>query len=178
MSEVMLLVDDDDVFRRRLGRALRERGFEVKEAGDGVGAEREIRSQVFHRAVIDLRMPATDGLQLVRTLRQVQPNLAILMLTGYGSIATAVEAMRLGACNYLTKPATVDEILEVFKSVEAPLGSPGAAPDETPSLARVEWEHLQRVLQDCQGNISQAARQLGIHRRSLQRKLGKNPVTR
>jgi two-component system response regulator RegA len=113
-------------------------------------------------------MPGESGLDLLRRLMAIDPTTKVLMLTGYGSIATAMEAVRLGAVNYLTKPADVDDILAAFDP-EAQAGdtSPGL---ETPSLARVEWEHIQRVLNDCDGNLSEAARRLGMHRRSLQRK--------
>jgi len=119
-------------------------------------------------------MPDQSGLDLLRELRALDPSTRILILTGYGSIATAVEATRIGAVGYLPKPADADEILAAFA------GGGGAADAriETPSLARTEWEHIQRVLGDCGGNVSEAARRLGIHRRSLQRKLQKYPPSR
>jgi two-component system response regulator RegA len=125
-------------------------------------------------AVLDLRMPGGSGLELLRELKRQDPATRVLMLTGYGSIATAVEAVREGAIGYLPKPADADEIL-------AALAGANTAKErgiDTPSLARAEWEHIQRVLSDCGGNISEAARRLGIHRRSLQRKLHKYPPTR
>ena len=125
-----------------------------------------------HAAIIDLRMPDVSGLDLVSELAERFPGIVMVVLTGYGSIATAVEAVRRGAVNYLQKPLDTDEILAAFDA------GPEAGPPpnvETPSLARVEWEHIQRILHDCNGNISLAARKLGLHRRSLQRKLGKLP---
>ena len=125
--------------------------------------------------------PAASGLDAVRALHELDPGTSIVVLTGYGSIATALEAVRLGATHYLTKPADVDEILAAFARVKATAAGPeGAAPASayTPSLARVEWEHINRVLADCDGNVSKAARVLGIHRRSLQRKLSKFPTSR
>lgn len=169
-----LLVDDDETFRGRLARALRERGLEVAEAGDGATALDIARQGGQSRAVVDMRMPGMQGLEVVRELRALDPPLDVVVLTGYGSIATAVEAMRLGAHNYLTKPADADEILCAFDA--EPAAPP--EPSEVPSLARAEWEHINRVLADCGGNVSQAARLLGLHRRSLQRKLAKYPVRR
>ena len=122
-------------------------------------------------AVLDLRMPGGGGLELLKELRRQDPSTRVLMLTGYGSISTAVEAVREGAVGYLPKPADADEILAALNGTNTAKQS-GV---ETPSLARAEWEHIQRVLTDCGGNISEAARRLGIHRRSLQRKLHKYP---
>jgi two-component system response regulator RegA len=123
-------------------------------------------------------MPGGDGLEVVRQLREIDPTTRVVVLTGYGSIATALEAVRLGATHYLTKPADVDELLAAFARGDAE-EAPAARPQVVAAtLARVEWEHIQRVLTDCGGNVSQAARQLGLHRRSLQRKLAKYPVPR
>jgi len=171
----ILVVDDDDVFRERLARALGSRGHDVRMAADGHAALELARAESPERAIVDLRMPgALTGLDFVRELRAIDATTSVVVLTGYGSIATAIEAVRLGATHYLTKPADTDEILAAF------VRKPGEAvvDTETPSLARVEWEHIQRVLTDCQGNVSEAARRLGVHRRSLQRKLGKFPVKR
>jgi two-component system response regulator RegA len=123
-------------------------------------------------ALVDLRLPGRSGLELVRDLKALDGTTNIVVLTGYGSIATAVQSVRLGATTYLTKPVDADQILEAFDAAPDPSIGAGAAQP----LARVEWEHIQRVLADCGGNISQAARLLGLHRRSLQRKLLKNPV--
>lgn len=173
----LLIVEDDEVFRRRLARAFRERGFLVTEAADAGSAlaRAEEASPAF--AVVDLRLPQGTGLEVVRALGGRQPRPAIVVLTGYGSIATALEAVRLGAAHYLTKPADVDDILAGFARAGSP-AEPPVPPERAPSLARVEWEHINRVLADCGGNVSQAARVLGIHRRSLQRKLGKFPLPR
>jgi two-component system response regulator RegA len=129
-------------------------------------------------AVVDLRMPGGSGLTLVRELKAIDAATSVVVLTGYGSIATALEAVRLGATHYLTKPADVDEILASFDRSTAPAGDATSLEHEVASLARAEWEHIHRVLTDCGGNISQAARRLGIHRRSLQRKLSKFPTPR
>jgi two-component system, response regulator RegA len=165
-----LLVDDDEVFRGRLTKALQSRALSAHGVGDAGAALEWLKTNHPDAAIVDLRMPGLSGLDLVPQLASRQPGIRIVVLTGYGSIATAVEAVRRGAINYLTKPLDTDQILAAFER-------PAEAPDvETiPSLARVEWEHIQRILHDCDGNISLAARKLGLHRRSLQRKLGKLP---
>lgn len=170
----ILVVDDDEAFRSRLVRAFRDRGLEARGACDVEEAIGLARQESPELAVVDLRMPGRSGLDLVRELLAIDPATAVIVLTGYGSIATAVEAIRLGACNYLPKPADADEILAAF---ERRPGEAAPAP-QVPSLARAEWEHINRVLADCGGNISQAARLLGLHRRSLQRKLAKYPAPR
>ena len=127
------------------------------------------------RAVVDLRMPGPHGLVVVQGLLALHPGVAIVVLTGYGSIATAVEAMRLGARNYLTKPAHTDQIIAAF-DLDPP--SPGDLAFEIPTLAKLEREHIERVLRECDHNVSKAARALGMHRRTLQYKLAKFPVKR
>ena len=171
----LLIVEDDDVLRTRLARAFRERGFEVREAADASEAARQTRGEAPTHALVDLRLAGASGLEVVRALVAADGAVAVVVLTGYGSIATALEAVRLGARHYLTKPADVDEILAAFD--RDPSGSP-PGPSPVPTLARVEWEHINRVLADCGGNVSEAARILGIHRRSLQRKLARFPVPR
>ena len=175
-AQTLLVVDDDERFRTRLARAFRERGFAVREAADGAAALALAREESPELAVVDLRMPGASGLEVVRALHALDPTTRIVVLTGYGSIATAVEAMRLGATHYVAKPADADDLLVAFARADAPL--PDAPGPAVPSLARVEWEHINRVLADCGGNVSQAARLLGLHRRSLQRKLAKHPVPR
>jgi two-component system response regulator RegA len=176
----MLVVDDDETFRTRLVRAFQTRGYEASGAKDAESALLLAKQESPEHAVVDLRMPGMSGLDLVRELKQIDSTTNIVVLTGYGSIATALEAVRLGATHYLTKPADVDDILAAFQRAHhAP--EPLALNDETlvvPTLARAEWEHIHRVLTDCGGNISQAARLLGLHRRSLQRKLSKYPTMR
>jgi two-component system response regulator RegA len=168
----LLLVDDSEVFRERLARAFRERGFAVRTAGSCDEALVSAREHSPQAAIVDLRMPGRSGLELVRELKDLDSSIRVLVLTGYGSIATAVEAVRLGATNYLPKPADADEILAALRRGGATLEEePETA--EAPTLARAEWEHIHRVMADCGGNVSEAARRLGIHRRSLQRKLRK-----
>jgi two-component system response regulator RegA len=171
----ILVVDDDDVLRSRLAKAFRERGFEVYSAAGYEEAVALARSESPELALVDLKMPGKSGLELVRTLKEVDPATNVVVLTGYGSIATAVDAVRLGATHYISKPADVDDILTAFARQDADLGGSVARDFTAPSLARAEWEHINRVLSDCDGNISEAARRLKVHRRSLQRKLQKFP---
>ncbi|MCA9550554.1 MAG: response regulator [Myxococcales bacterium] len=174
-QETLLLVDDDEVLRERLARAFRERGYDVRTAGAYEAAMETATADPPELAVVDLRMPGRSGLELVRDLVALEAGIRVVVLTGYGSIATAVDAVRLGAVNYLPKPADADDILDAFVRAGAPpLVGPVSAHD-VPSLARAEWEHINRVLQDSGGNVSEAARRLGLHRRSLQRKLQKYP---
>jgi len=177
MSEskpTILVVDDDATFRTRLVRALGSRGYETHEAADVDSAIARARQLKPARAIVDLRMPGKSGLELITALMEIDEEIQILVLTGYGSIATAVEAVRRGAIDYLSKPVDTEQILAVFDR-ESATSVASEVTEAKPSLARVEWEHIQRVLSDCGGNISEAARQLGIHRRSLQRKLSKLP---
>ncbi len=171
----ILLVDDDEVFRRRLSRAFEERGYDTRTAGNYEEAVAQARHDSPELAVVDMRMPGRSGLELVQTLKEIDTSTKVVVLTGYGSIATAVDAIRLGATHYLAKPADADDIVSAFARGENPPLSPPNPDYQAPSLARAEWEHINRVLSDCGGNISEAARRLGIHRRSLQRKLQKYP---
>lgn len=179
-SPSVLVVDDDETFRGRLVKAFESRGFETRGASDVPVALELARAESPELALVDLRMPNGSGLDLVRELKAVDRTTNIVVLTGYGSIATALEAVRLGATHYLTKPADVDEILAAFaRAHEPPHPISAASSDhEVPSLARTEWEHINRVLTDCGHNITQAAKLLGLHRRSLQRKLSKYPVAK
>lgn len=171
----LLLADDDKILRERMGRAFRDRGFDVRTAADAEEALKLAHEDSPELAVVDFRMPGASGLHLVKELKAIDPHTRIVVLTGYGSIATAIDAIRLGATYFLPKPADADEILSAFARGEQPPLDPPAPDYRAPSLARAEWEHINRVLSDCAGNISEAARILGIHRRSLQRKLQKYP---
>jgi len=167
----ILVVDDDSIYRERLARSFRESGYEVATATDVDSGLLVARDFLPEAAVLDLRMPG-DGLVCLRRLLDEHGGIRIVMLTGYGSIATALEAVRAGAIDYLTKPADAGQILVAL------MGKPVPSADEeyvAPSLDRLEWEHIQRVLQDHAGNISRTAEALGMHRRSLQRKLQKYP---
>lgn len=172
-----LIIDDDDVFRTQLCRALERRRWSVQQAADGDEAIRLAQESVPDLAIVDLRLPGLGGLEIVERLRRISDATAIIVLTGYGSIATALSAVRLGADDFLTKPADADQLMATYEKIESDtISSQQIAPEPSvPTLGRVEWEHIQRVLGDCNGNISQAARLLGVHRRSLQRKLSKYP---
>jgi len=170
----LLLVDDDDAFRLVLGRALEKRGFAVSAAADVASASALAQASPPEYAVIDLKMPGPSGLLLVQRLKELDAETRIVMLTGYASIATAVEAIKLGATHYLAKPADADEIVNALMQTE---GNPDVAVNADPlSVERLEWEHIQKVLAEYEGNISATARALKMHRRTLQRKLGKKPV--
>lgn len=170
----ILLVDDSVVLRDRLAMAFRERGFRVAVASNADEALQIFQTEPTHLAVLDLRMPGKQGLVLLQELKEISPDTKFLILSGFGSIATAIDAIRLGATNFLPKPADADDILTAFarggSEVEVPESE---AEIPVPTLAQAEWEHIHRILADCGGNISEAARRLGIHRRSLQRKLRK-----
>ncbi len=175
-GSTVLVVDDDEVYRSGLARAFVRRGFLAYEAPSAPEALALAAAHPIDYASVDLRMPGGSGLPLVGQFKRLHPEAVIVVLTGYGSIATAVEAMRLGATHYLVKPADAKDLLLAFQR-----GSPAieaAAEHEVPSLARAEWEHINRVLDDCGGNISKAARLLRIERKSLQRKLAKYAVPR
>lgn len=169
----IMVVDDDATFRERLVTALSNRRLGARGAASPQEAREMARQMRPDRVVLDLIMPGGSGLDLVGDLLEIRQDMQIVVLTGYGSIATALEATRRGAIDYLTKPADADQILAAFEKSEG--GSIAEQPQCAPSLARVEWEHIQRVLTDCGGNISRTARVLKIHRRSLQRKLNKYP---
>ncbi len=176
MTEHILIVDDDDALRHVLERALRRREFCVSTAASIEEALTLAEREHFDKAIVDLKLAHQSGLQLIPQLLELQSHLAIVMLTGYSSITTAVEAIKLGALNYLCKPADADEILQAFEKRE---GNPETDVNiEPPSVNRLEWEHIQKVLAEHEGNVSATARALGMHRRTLQRKLQKKPVNR
>ncbi len=172
----LLLVDDDEVFCSVLARALERRGFQVRIAHSTEQGQLLAEQEPPEYAIIDLNMPGGSGLPLLGILKGLDENTRILVLTGYASIATAVEAIKLGAVHYLAKPADADEIVSAFERTS---GDSGVAIAPQPmSVDRLEWEHIQKVLADCDGNISAAARHLNMHRRTLQRKLKKHPARR
>ena len=171
---VLLLVDDDEIYCSVLGDALEKRQYEVHIANDLATALALARKHEPECAVVDLRIGTESGLELVKQLAGLDENTRIVMLTGYASVATAVEAIKLGAVHYLTKPANADEVVAALQRTG---GDASVSPAEQPlSVKRLEWEHLQKVLAEHNGNISAAARALKMHRRSLQRKLAKRPV--
>jgi two-component system, response regulator RegA len=171
----VLLVDDDERFRVRLCHAFALRGWEAHGAADGAQAAALAAEVGPDLAVVDLRLPQESGLDIVRRLHELDSTISIIVLTGYGSIATAIESVKCGAGHYLSKPVDVEQILAAYTALRDEVPASLRPPASVPSLARVEWEHIQRVLADCGGNISQSAKLLGMHRRSLQRKLSKHP---
>ena len=172
-AESILLVDDTLVLRERLSMAMQQRGFRVETAANFDEAVAVFQARPTDLAVLDLRMPGRSGLELLRKLLQLKPDTRVIILSGFGSIPASIDAVRAGAVNFLSKPADADDILTAFVRGDLPSVPDGAVAFPAPSLARNEWEHIHRVLSDCGGNISEAARRLGIHRRSLQRKLRK-----
>jgi two-component system, response regulator RegA len=168
-----LLVDDDALFLRTLQRSLQKRGISVVTAADSATACAQARDSQPDFALVDLKIGKESGLALIQPLKTIRPAMQVVLMTGYASVATAVEAIKLGADNYLLKPVTVDAILRTLADDE-----PAAAEEEEATMtpfSRLEWEHIHQALSETDGNISAAARLLGMHRRSLQRKLAKRP---
>jgi two-component system response regulator RegA len=171
----LLLIDDDPSFLYMLSRVLTRRGFAVVTAATPEEAQRHLTEAVPDYAVVDMKLEQASGLDLIAPLRASSERMRIVVLTGYASIATTVEAIKRGADNYLAKPLELDALLAALADMPA---AEGIEPAEPMSLRRLQWEHIQRVLDEHGGNISAAARTLGMHRRTLQRKLGKKPVPR
>ena len=170
----LLIIDDDQSLCDVLSRALARHDYQVSVAHCIDDAKNIAEQQQLDFAVIDLRIGQESGLEAVNQMISINPEMKIVVLTGYASIATAVEAIKLGAKHYLTKPAEINDIIDGFGKEE---GDTTLEPTENPmSVKRLEWEHLQKVLQEHDGNISAAARAMGMHRRTLQRKLQKKPV--
>ena len=170
----LLLVDDDATLCDTLARALAKRGFEVETALTAEAASKLANERPPQYAVVDLKLPDKPGLKLVPTLIGLDPHTRIVVLTGYGNIATAIEAIKLGATYYLCKPVDADDIVAAFHH---DAGNDETGANEKPmSVKRLEWEHIWQVLREHKGNISQAARAMSMHRRTLQRKLAKRPV--
>jgi len=166
----LLLVDDDEQFLKRLARAMEKRGF-APETADSVAAGKAIaRSRPPAYAVVDLRLEDGNGLDVVETLRERRPDCRIVVLTGYGAIATAVAAVKIGATDYLSKPADANDITNALLARTDTLPPP---PENPMSADRVKWEHIQRVFEQCDRNVSETARRLSMHRRTLQRILAK-----
>ncbi len=169
----LLLIDDDEVFVAILSRALQRRGHQTQVVQNGSEALVALQRQAYDGCVLDLRLAHESGLNLLPDLLERAPDLRILVLTGYASLATAVAAIKSGACNYLAKPASADEIMQALSLTAV---SKPELTEDPMSVGRLEWEHLQRVLAQHEGNISATARSLKMHRRTLQRKLAKKPV--
>src|SRR5690606_20572216 len=169
-DRTLLLVDDDQALRNRLGRALEGRGFEVATAGSVAEAQTLLKASAPAFAVLDMRLEDGSGLTVVEAIRARRPDARVIMLTGYGAIATAVAAVKAGAVDYLSKPADADDVV---KALLAEAGETPEPPDNPMSADRVRWEHIQRVYELCHNNVSETARRLGMHRRTLQRILAK-----
>ena len=170
----LLLVDDDVTFSEVMARAFTQKGFATSAAHTVDDALANAQAKPPSHIVLDLNMPGGSGLSAIPGLLKASPKARIVVLTGYSSIATTVEAIKLGATNYLCKPATVSEILTAF---DGEANSQAAEIElKLPSVERLEWEHIQKALHKNQGNVSATARELGMHRRTLQRKLQKKPV--
>jgi two-component system response regulator RegA len=166
----LLVLDDDTALRTRLGRALEARGFEPQLAATVAEAIALVKAKPPAFAVLDMRLDDGNGLQIVETIRNARPDARVVMLTGYGAIATAVAAVKAGAVDYLSKPADADDVLRALLARHDEV----AAPPENPMSAdRVRWEHIQRVYELCGHNVSETARRLNMHRRTLQRILAK-----
>lgn len=169
----LIIVDDDELFCQVLAKALTKRGFEVSVAYNIEQCLYLAQENKPQYAVVDLRIGEASGLQVVSALKNQNAAINILVLTGYASVATAVEAIKLGAVHYMAKPVDADEIVTALHRNQ---GDPSVLTDNRPSPKRMEWEYLQKMLIEHDGNISATARALGMHRRTLQRKLQKKPV--
>ena len=170
----LLLVDDDEAFLRVLGKALSRRGYEVQAALSSSEALQLAQRYVPAYAIVDLKLEADSGLDLIPQLLECNEAMVIVVLTGYASLATAVAAIKRGASDYLAKPVRVGDVIRALSGDE---DLPRDEQDYSPmSVERLEWEHIQKVLRENDGNISATARSLGMHRRTLQRKLAKKPV--
>jgi two-component system response regulator RegA len=166
----LLIVDDDEPFRLRLGRAMEKRGFDVRLATSVSEAVAAVQEKVPAFAVIDLRLEDGNGLDIVSAIHEQSPQTRVVMLTGYGNIATAVAAVKMGAVDYLSKPADADDVEKALLAGQDDLPQP---PENPMSADRVRWEHIQRVYELCGRNVSETARRLNMHRRTLQRILAK-----
>ncbi|MDP2811697.1 MAG: response regulator [Rhodocyclaceae bacterium] len=175
MSGRILIVDDDETFNAVLTRSLTRRGIAAEGALTPEAALSSARQNPPSRVVLDLNLAGASGLTLIPPLLRINPECRIVVLTGYASIATAVDAVKLGAVQYLAKPVDVAAILAAFED-EAPEAAEGVVAAKPLSVDRMEWEHIQRILREHRGNISATARALKMHRRTLQRKLSKRPV--
>ena len=170
-DRTLLLLDDDGALRARLGRALEARGFQTIPVESVSEALIAVRARAPAFAVLDLRLEDGSGLSVVDALRESRPDARIVMLTGYGNIATAVAAVKAGAVDYLAKPADADDVVNALLAAET--GAPPPPPENPMSADRVRWEHIQRVYELCSHNVSETARRLNMHRRTLQRILSK-----
>lgn len=174
VTESFLIVDDDEILRTHLARAMSSRGYSVVSAESGDEAVSLLKNDYRPtKAVCDLKMPGITGIELLKQIRILSPETKVVVLTGFGSIANAVAALHAGAINYVTKPADATEVLAAFHSTPPSVDADDDSAITAPSLAQAEWNHIQRILDECNGNITRAAALLDIPRRTLQRKLKK-----
>ncbi len=171
MNKTLLVVDDDLPFRERLSRSMEKKGFEVNTAESFSLAFEIIENNIYDYAIVDMRLADGSGLELIKKIQNKSPSTKILLLTGYGNIATAVAAIKTGAIDYLPKPAEVDQIYDALTNSKEVLPPP---PENPMTADRIRWEHIQRVYSQCNRNVSETARRLRMHRRTLQRILNKH----
>ena len=171
MNNELIIVDDDFPFRERLSRSMQKKGFNVENFSNSLETINRINVKKFDYAIVDMRLKDGSGLELIKKMKENNPNTKPLLLTGYGNIATAVAAIKSGAIDYLPKPAEVDQIYDALTSSKDILPPP---PENPMSADRIRWEHIQRVFIQCNRNVSETARRLRMHRRTLQRILNKH----
>ena len=171
MNKELIIVDDDFPFRERLSRSMQKKGFNVENFSNSLETIKRISVKKFDYAIVDMRLEDGSGLELIKKMKEKNPNTKSLLLTGYGNIATAVAAIKSGAIDYLPKPAEVDQIYDALTSSKDILPPP---PENPMSADRIRWEHIQRVFIQCSRNVSETARRLRMHRRTLQRILNKH----
>ena len=171
MSKELIIVDDDFPFRERLARSMQKKGFNVENFSTSLETIERINVKKFDYAIVDMRLEDGSGLELIKKMKQKNPSTKSLLLTGYGNIATAVAAIKSGAIDYLPKPAEVDQIYDALTSSKDILPPP---PENPMTADRIRWEHIQRVFTQCNRNVSETARRLRMHRRTLQRILNKH----
>ena len=171
MNKELIIVDDDFPFRERLSRSMQKKGFNVENFSNSLETIKRISVKKFDYAIVDMRLEDGSGLELIKKMKENNPNTKPLLLTGYGNIATAVAAIKSGAIDYLPKPAEVDQIYDALTSSKDILPPP---PENPMSADRIRWEHIQRVFIQCSRNVSETARKLRMHRRTLQRILNKH----
>jgi two-component system response regulator RegA len=166
----LLIVDDDKAWLTRLAKSMQGKGFDVRTAESVAEGDAMVREQAPAFAIVDMRLDDGNGLSVIETLHEVRPDARAIVLTGYGNLASAVNAMRLGAVDYLAKPADADNIFDALMVIH---GEKAPPPENPMSADRVRWEHIQRVYELCDRNVSETARRLNMHRRTLQRILAK-----
>ena len=171
MNKDLLIVDDDLPFRDRLSKSMEKKGFVVESFSNSKSSLQRIKEKNFDFAIVDMRLEDGSGLELIKLIKSLNPNTRSLLLTGYGNIATAVAAIKSGAIDYLPKPAEIDQIYEALISSKDVLPPP---PENPMTADRIRWEHIQRVFIQCKRNVSETARRLRMHRRTLQRILNKH----